>query len=76
MDVESPGGPLSDDEVRQMHVLLARYVAHDLDQWEMWSIATPPYGSVYVRLNRGPFPDGHDEEWYVPIWPPVPRPKK
>ncbi len=73
MDEKSPGGPLSDDEVRQMAVLLARYATHDLDQWEMWSFATPPHGSVYVRLSRGPFADGHDEAWYAPMWPLPPR---
>jgi len=65
--VPPPGGALSDDELRQMVMLLARYATFDLDQWESWQIATE-YGPVFVMLTNS-LPVGADAEGFHTIWP-------
>jgi hypothetical protein len=64
-----PGGRLSDDESDMLRVLLARFAAHDLDQWEAWQIDTP-HGLVFVQLSRKPA-DGANAIAYNRIWPPT-----
>jgi hypothetical protein len=49
-------------------LLLARYVTHELDQWEHWRIETPLYGSVYIDLSVVMAP-GATEDGYATIWP-------
>jgi hypothetical protein len=67
VETVDPGGPLSDDEVRDLDRLLARFAEHELDQWENWRINTS-YGPVYVTLTRGLMPDWSDE-WFTTVWP-------
>ena len=69
-----PGDPLSDDELRTLADLVARYTHHHLDQWEFWKVEMP-YGSHYVCLSAGgPLweeqSDRVDWQKYVTIWPP------
>jgi hypothetical protein len=45
MPILTPGGPLTDDDLRTLATLLARFGAHDLDQFEHWRVKTP-YGDV------------------------------
>jgi hypothetical protein len=67
VEIEDPGGPLSDAEVRDMTRLLARFVSHDLDQWENWRLQTS-YGPVYVLVTNELPPDWPDEA-FTTIWP-------
>jgi hypothetical protein len=62
-----PGGPLSDAELRQMIMLLARYANYELDQWELWKIATE-YSPVFVTIMNA-VPEKADPEAFLPIWP-------
>src|SRR5689334_21399805 len=62
-----PGGRLSDAEVRELARLLARFAAHDLDQWEQWRIDSP-YGPVYLVVTRELEP-GWSDETFTRIWP-------
>ena len=62
-----PGGPLSDDEAREMAALLARFAAHELDQFENWRIETPQ-GPVFATLANELMP-GLSSETFVTIWP-------
>jgi hypothetical protein len=45
------GAGLSDDELRWMFSLLARYAATDLDQWENWRVPTLQ-GDVFIEVRR------------------------
>jgi hypothetical protein len=62
-----PGGSLSDDELRQMVMLLARYANYELDQWEMWKISTQ-HGPVFVTLANS-LPEGAPTDAFQPVWP-------
>jgi hypothetical protein len=42
---------LTDDELRQLALLLPRYVAHDLDQFEHWRVESPK-GPAFVEIIR------------------------
>ena len=68
-----PGGPLAGRELTQMTELLARYAAHELDQWEQWQIGTP-YDTVYICISRAPVGGPDDRSHYQPIWPIPPHP--
>ena len=65
------GGPLTDAEVRDLAQLLARYVSHDLDQWDNWQIETS-YGPVYVMITRILQP-GWPQDAFTTVWPPPGR---
>lgn len=54
--VGSAGGPLSDDDVRSLSRLLARFAELDLDQFELWKLHKPGYGDAYIyfALERLP----------------------
>jgi hypothetical protein len=68
MDAVPPaGGSLSDDEVRQLWMLLARFAAHDLDQFDHWQVDTR-YGPVFIDIVRM-LPAGTPDRAYMPIWP-------
>ena len=71
MEIEDPGERLSDAELRDLSRLLARFVSHDLDQWENWRIQTS-YGPVYVLLTNELPPDWPDDA-FTTIWPLPPR---
>jgi hypothetical protein len=71
MDEVDPGGPLSDDKLRELLRLLGRYAWHELDQWENWRIESS-YGPVHVLLTRGRMPDW-PEEAFTTVWPLPPR---
>ncbi|MEU1077277.1 MULTISPECIES: hypothetical protein [unclassified Streptomyces] len=58
-------GPLSDQEFEQFRDLLRRYLAHELDQWELLRSDTP-YGTAYLHMTRA-LPPGTTEEMYRPI---------
>ena len=62
-----PGGRLSDAEVRELSRLLARFVTHNLDQWENWRIETS-YGPVYVLVTNE-LPADWPEDAFTTIWP-------
>ncbi|GAA2062950.1 hypothetical protein GCM10009839_87740 [Catenulispora yoronensis] len=47
-----PGDRLSDDELRTLADLVARYTHHHLDQWEFWKVDMP-YGNHYVYFSAG-----------------------
>ena len=53
MTAEPAGGPLSKDECRTLSTLLARFVAHDFDQWDHWRIEIP-YEPVYIDISGAP----------------------
>ena len=38
MEIEDPGGSLSDEELRELFRLLTRYATRGLDQWDAWKI--------------------------------------
>ena len=44
---------ISDDEFKQMINLLNRYVATDMDQWEMWSFQSSR-NKVYISIQLAP----------------------
>ncbi|HEV8527010.1 MAG TPA: hypothetical protein VGS60_05570 [Actinomycetes bacterium] len=52
MSIPPPGGPLFDDDARTLARFLARYAAHDLDQFEHWRVKAPN-GDVYMRFGPG-----------------------
>ncbi|MFI1177344.1 hypothetical protein [Streptomyces melanogenes] len=58
-------GPLDDQEFATFRDLLRRYLAHELDQWELLRTATP-YGTAYLHMSRA-LPPGTTEEMYRPI---------
>jgi len=66
MTVDAGGRP-SDAELRDLARLLARFVSHDLDQWENWRLETS-YGPVFVTITNGLMP-GVPEEVFTTIWP-------
>jgi len=59
--------PLTDAELVKLAELLARYAAHDLDQFDHWSLRVP-WGTAYVEVSTEPRPDVAVEV-YTPIWP-------
>jgi hypothetical protein len=66
MSAERPDQqPLSDHEWEQFRLLLRRYCAWNLDQWDTWRTATP-YGPVYITISRYP-EKGATPESYVPL---------
>lgn len=70
MEIEDPGGPLSDSEFRELIRLLARYAERELDQADLWKFSTS-YGPVYLQLHRG-LPSGWPEEAdksFTTLWP-------
>jgi len=68
MSTHPPAGPrLNDGELRQLAVLLARYVTHDLDQFDLWRVETP-HASVFVDISLRPRADV-SEGLYQTIWP-------
>jgi hypothetical protein len=70
MEIEDPGGPLSDAEFREMVRLLARFAERELDQFALWKFSTS-YGPVYTLISRA-LPGGWPEEsdkLFDTIWP-------
>ena len=70
MEIEDPGGPLSDAEFREMVRLLARFAERELDQFALWKFNTS-YGLVYTLISRA-LPGGWPEEsdkLFDTIWP-------
>jgi hypothetical protein len=67
VEIEDPGGELSEAELRDLLRLLARYVTRDLDQWENWRFQTS-HGPVYVAITRALFPDWPDAA-FTTVWP-------
>lgn len=70
MEGEDPGGPLSDQEFREMVRLLARFAERELDQGDLWKFHTS-YGPVYMLISRA-LPHGWPEETdnsFTTIWP-------
>jgi hypothetical protein len=67
VEIEDPGGRLSDAELGDLMRLLARFASHDLDQWENWRIQTS-YGPVYVLITNALPPDWPDEA-FTTTWP-------
>jgi hypothetical protein len=61
------GPPLDDDEIRQLAILLARYAAHKLDQFDHWSVETP-HGTAFIEIARK-LPQGVGQDSYHLIWP-------
>ena len=59
--------PLRDTELVQLAELLARHAAHDLDQFDHWSLQVP-WRTAYVEISTEPRPD-IAVEVYTPIWP-------
>lgn len=70
---ESAGGPLSDDELRTLSRLLARFAEHELDQFELWTVHKPGWGDVYIDVGLQMPQDGRGESAYTRIWPLPPR---
>jgi hypothetical protein len=75
MESVDPGGPLSDEELRELNRLLARYATRELDQWDAWKIHmyTGPsdpheYEPVYIVMSRGLLPNWQDKT-FTTIWP-------
>lgn len=64
----APGERLTAEELRTLAVLMARYCYYDLDQWDDWRIGDG-LNDVYVRVQRGIFPDTRRED-YGTLWPP------
>lgn len=58
-----PGSPLSDGEFEDFRVLLRRYCAYDLDQWDCLRTPTP-YGPAYVMFGRA-LPPGTTDEVFL-----------
>lgn len=46
------GPRFTDEEVRTLIELLARYCNHDLDQWDNWRLSLP-WGDVHVTITNG-----------------------
>jgi hypothetical protein len=67
MESVDPGDPLSDAELRELMCLLARYAAHELDQWDSWKMQTS-YGPVYMLMSRA-LPPGWRDEAFTTTWP-------
>jgi hypothetical protein len=70
MEIEDPGGPLSDLEFRELVRLLARYAERELDQADRLKFHTS-YGPVYMLISRElPYgwPDETDKS-FTTIWP-------
>ncbi|MGH3299606.1 MAG: hypothetical protein ACRDP7_48260 [Trebonia sp.] len=70
MEIEDPGGPLSDPEFRQLIRLLARYAERELDQGDFWKLNTS-YRPVHVQMHRG-LPSGWPDEedrLFTALWP-------
>jgi hypothetical protein len=70
MDVEV-GPRLSDDELRQLIRLLARYCNHDLNQFADLRL-TLPWGEAYVSISNA-LPPGHPRDAYTEVWPFPPK---
>ena len=75
MEIEDPGGPLSDAELRELNRLLARYATRELSQWDAWKIRmfrgpSDPYEyePVYMVMSRG-LPPNWQDETFTTIWP-------
>jgi hypothetical protein len=72
MEIEDPGGPLSDEELRELDRLLARYATRELDQWDAWKIHMPTgpheYEPVYIVMSRGLLPNWQDKT-FTTTWP-------
>jgi len=69
MKIESPGERLSDAEFRLLATLRARHAAHDLDQFDHWSVETPDHGRVFIEIYRELPTDVRSEAAYTEIWP-------
>lgn len=65
------GAQLSDEELRTLIRLLARYCTHDLDQRDNWRLALP-WGEVYISISNALPPD-HPREAYAQVWPYPPK---
>lgn len=63
------GERLSNEELREMFTMLARYAEHDLDQWELWRLETS-HGSVFMHMTRktppAPYADAFHTVWPLP----------
>ena len=64
---ESSGGPLSDDDFRNLAQLLARFVEHELDQFDHFRVEVPAW-TGYIEIANRKAPD-IDESLYTRIWP-------
>jgi hypothetical protein len=64
---EDAGPRLSDDELRELIGLLARYCNHDLDQFDDWRLAMP-WGDAYVSISHA-LPPGRPRDTYTEVWP-------
>ena len=62
---------LTDDEMRDLIRLLARYCNHDLDQFDDWRLSLP-WGEAYVSISNAPAP-GHPYDAYAEVWPLPPK---
>ncbi|GAA0813732.1 hypothetical protein [Spirilliplanes yamanashiensis] len=65
---DQPGAALTDGDLRDLTRLLARYVEHDLDQFEDWQLQTT-HGPVYVTIRRE-LPSGWPAAAFTQVWPP------
>ncbi|GAA2576648.1 hypothetical protein GCM10010435_60980 [Winogradskya consettensis] len=64
---------MTDAEIRQLASLLARYSAHELDQFEHWRVESP-YGPVFIDISRRCVPG--TEDWYHILWPLPDQPRE
>lgn len=60
-------GALTNDEFTRLVGFLARYVSHELDQFEHWRIETS-YGPVYISMTNA-LPPGSTEDAFAAVWP-------
>jgi hypothetical protein len=59
--------PFTDDDARALSLLLARYAAQELDQFDHWVVETPA-GEVFVQVYNER-PASVAREVYRTIWP-------
>jgi hypothetical protein len=64
-DHPTPSGSLTEDDLKQLAKLLARYAAHDLDQFEHWCVESP-HGQVFIEITRQPRPGSWQTIWPLP----------
>lgn len=67
----SAGPPLTDEDLRELSRLLARYAEHEIDQFDHWKVRVPRWGTAYIEIALEKHPD-IDESVYTEIWP-LPR---
>ena len=62
----------TEDDARELARLLAKYAAHELDQFDHWIVETS-FGPVYVEIANELPRDGRSAASYHTIWPIPPR---